>query len=57
MKGLADRFFAWEAEDLPTKQELVDNCLKQLRKALQHRELVGKRSRFTGFNFKLKVKL
>lgn len=55
MKEPADRFFAWKAEDLPRKQKLVDSCLKQLREALQHRELVGKRSFFTGFNFKHKV--
>ncbi|XP_052709281.1 transient receptor potential cation channel subfamily M member-like 2 isoform X1 [Crassostrea angulata] len=40
LKDLVDIIFAWKAEDLPKKQKLVESCLKQLREALQHRELL-----------------
>uniref|UniRef100_K1RG60 Transient receptor potential cation channel subfamily M member 3 n=1 Tax=Magallana gigas TaxID=29159 RepID=K1RG60_MAGGI len=40
IKDLVDIIFAWKAEDLPKKQKLVESCLKQLREALQHRELI-----------------
>ena len=41
MEMLANRVFEWKEKDIPKKPALVANCLKQLREALQHREMVG----------------
>lgn len=41
MEMLANRVFEWKEKDLPRKPALVANCLKQLREALEHREMVG----------------
>lgn len=41
MEMLANRVFEWKEKDLPRKPALVANCLKQLREALERREMVG----------------
>lgn len=41
MEMLANRIFEWKEKDWPRKPALVANCLKQLREALEHREMVG----------------
>nr|XP_022319514.1 transient receptor potential cation channel subfamily M member 5-like [Crassostrea virginica] len=40
MEMLANRVFEWKEKDIPKKPALVANCLKQLREALQHREML-----------------
>lgn len=46
MKRNADEIFEWGDEDM---SEFVDNCIMQLRQALQHNQLVGKRNSITVF--------
>ncbi|XP_061196286.1 transient receptor potential cation channel subfamily M member-like 2 [Saccostrea echinata] len=40
MENLANRVFEWKEKDTPRKPALIANCLKQLREALQHREML-----------------
>jgi hypothetical protein len=44
MENLANQVFEWKEKDLPKKPALVANCLKQLREALQRREMVSSQS-------------